>query len=86
MAPGTSSVRCGTSSRGLVTIVGVEATGLRKLLSGDGAIGERVSRQIGDDTDDVGTGRNASAYHSYQTLRASVSRQTDTVSSASAGR
>lgn len=87
--PGTSKVRCGTSSRGLVTIVGVLAIGLRKLLkllSGHGLSGDSVSFHIGVDTDELGTGRKASAYHSYQTLRGSVSRHSETVSSASAGR
>ena len=86
--PGTSSVRCGTSSRGLVTIVGVEvvAVGLRKkLLSADGVAGDSVSRQTGEDTEELGTGRNASAYHSYHTFRVSVSLQSETVSSQSAG-
>ena len=86
--PGTSSVRCGTSSNGLVTIVGVEtdAVGLRKkLLSAEGVEGDSVSRLIGEDTEELGTGRKASAYHSYQTFRVSVSLQSETVSSQSAG-
>ena len=66
--------------------MGVLADGLRKLLSGEGLIGDSESFQMGDDTEELGTGRNASAYHSYHILRASVSRQSDTVSSASAGR
>lgn len=78
---------CGTSSSGLDTKVGVETTGLRKLLcSADGLIGDNVSRQIGECTEELGTGRNASAYHSYHTLRTSVNRHSDTVSSESAGR
>lgn len=78
---------CGTSSSGLDTKVGVETTGLRKLVcSADGLIGDNVSRQIGECTEELGTGRNASAYHSYHTLRTSVSRHSDTVNSESAGR
>ena len=90
IGPGTSSVRCGTSNSGLVAIVGVDTAepGLRNallLLSGEGDSGESASRHTGDDTDELGTGRNASAYHSYHTLRVSVSRHSETVSSQSAG-
>ena len=83
---GTCNVSWGTSSNGLIACTGVVGTGLRKLLSGDVAIGESASFHMGDDTEELGTGRNASANHSYHTLRVSVKRQSETVSSASAGR
>ena len=83
---GTCNVSWGISNNGLAACIGVVGAALKKVLSGDMLIGESVSFQMGDDTDELGTGRNASANHSYHTLRVSVNRQSETVSSASAGR